>query len=485
MYKFVSSKEDTNNAIIVYTTKNGGYFMRLSKNLIYFFGALGGLLFGYDTGVIAGAQIFIQDELQLSNGEIGFVVSCILIGAVVGAVLISPLSDRYGRKKMVILTAFIFFVGALGSALSPDVTALIISRMFLGIAVGGASALVPMYLAELAPANQRGSLSSLNQLMIMIGMLLAYIANYVWRDSSIGWELMLGFAAVPALILFIGGILLPESPRYLVKVGKRAEAEAILLNIRSKSEAEAEILEIEEQSHIEKGRLKDVFSKWVRPSVIAAFGLAILQQWMGCNTVFYYAPRILMSGGTDATSAIQTQIFLGIFYVIVTAVAVSLMDRFDRRKVLMVGALAMGVSFFALSAAFHLEADKSGFHLFTFIFLATYISSFCATWGPVMWVMIGEIFPLQIRGLAVGIASLVNWVANWTVSVSFPVLEETIGNVTLFIIFGLVCVAAVFFVRSFVFETRGYTLEEIEEALVKNETKALNNKNKTSVAKTI
>lgn len=459
--------------------------MRLSKNLIYFFGALGGLLFGYDTGVIAGAQIFIQDELQLSNGEIGFVVSCILIGAVVGAVLISPLSDRYGRKKMVILTAFIFFVGALGSALSPDVTALIISRMFLGIAVGGASALVPMYLAELAPANQRGSLSSLNQLMIMIGMLLAYIANYVWRDSSIGWELMLGFAAVPALILFIGGILLPESPRYLVKVGKRAEAEAILLNIRSKSEAEAEILEIEEQSHIEKGRLKDVFSKWVRPSVIAAFGLAILQQWMGCNTVFYYAPRILMSGGTDATSAIQTQIFLGIFYVIVTAVAVSLMDRFDRRKVLMVGALAMGVSFFALSAAFHLEADKSGFHLFTFIFLATYISSFCATWGPVMWVMIGEIFPLQIRGLAVGIASLVNWVANWTVSVSFPVLEETIGNVTLFIIFGLVCVAAVFFVRSFVFETRGYTLEEIEEALVKNETKALNNKNKTSVAKTI
>ncbi|RQW66360.1 MFS transporter [Listeria sp. SHR_NRA_18] len=459
--------------------------MRLSKNLIYFFGALGGLLFGYDTGVIAGAQIFIQDELQLSNGEIGFVVSCILIGAVVGAVLISPLSDRYGRKKMVILTAFIFFVGALGSALSPDVTALIISRMFLGVAVGGASALVPMYLAELAPANQRGSLSSLNQLMIMIGMLLAYIANYVWRDSPIGWELMLGFAAVPALILFIGGILLPESPRYLVKIGKRAEAEAILLNIRSKSEAEAEILEIEEQSHIEKGRLKDVFSKWVRPSVIAAFGLAILQQWMGCNTVFYYAPRILMSGGTDATSAIQTQIFLGIFYVIVTAVAVSLMDRFDRRKVLMVGALAMGVSFFALSAAFHLEADKPGFHLFTFIFLATYISSFCATWGPVMWVMIGEIFPLQIRGLAVGIASLVNWVANWTVSVSFPVLEETIGNVTLFIIFGLVCVAAVFFVKSFVFETRGYTLEEIEEALVKNETKKLNDKNGASVAKAI
>ncbi|MBC1475903.1 sugar porter family MFS transporter [Listeria grandensis] len=459
--------------------------MRLSKNLIYFFGALGGLLFGYDTGVIAGAQIFIQQELQLSDAEIGFVVSCILIGAVVGAVLISPLSDRYGRKKMVILTAFIFFIGALGSALSPDVLSLIISRMFLGIAVGGASALVPMYLAELAPANQRGSLSSLNQLMIMIGMLLAYIANYVWRDSPIGWELMLGFAAVPALILFIGGILLPESPRYLVKVGKREEAEKILLNIRTKSEAEAEILEIEEQSHIEKGRLKDVFSKWVRPSVIAAFGLAILQQWMGCNTVFYYAPRILMSGGTDATSAIRTQIILGVFYVIVTVVAVSLMDRFDRRKVLMVGALAMGLSFFALSAAFHFEGNKDGFHIFTFIFLATYISSFCATWGPVMWVMIGEIFPLKIRGLAVGIASLVNWVANWTVSVSFPVLEAKIGDVTLFISFGIICIIAVFFVKRFVFETRGYTLEEIEEALVKDETKKLNDKNRTSVAKAI
>ncbi|MBC1563368.1 sugar porter family MFS transporter [Listeria booriae] len=457
--------------------------MRLSKNLIYFFGALGGLLFGYDTGVIAGAQILIQEELHLSNAEIGFVVSCILIGAVVGAILISPLSDRYGRKKMVILTALIFLIGALGSGFSPNVSFLIISRMFLGIAVGGASALVPMYLAELAPANQRGSLSSLNQLMIMIGMLLAYIANYVWRLSPIGWELMLGFAALPALILFIGGILLPESPRYLVKVGKREEAENILLNIRTKSEAEAEILEIEEQSHQEKGRLKDVFSKWVRPAVVAAFGLAILQQWMGCNTVFYYAPRILMSGGTDAASAIRTQIFLGIFYVIVTAVAVSLMDRFDRRKVLIFGAIGMGLSFFALSAAFHLEGDKAGFHLFTFIFLATYISSFCATWGPVMWVMIGEIFPLKIRGLAVGIASLVNWVANWTVSVSFPVLEAKIGDVILFISFGLVCIAAAFFVKSFVFETRGYTLEQIEEALLKDETKKLNDKKRASIAK--
>ncbi|HJF19809.1 MAG TPA: sugar porter family MFS transporter [Enterococcus columbae] len=451
--------------------------MKLSKNLIYFFGALGGLLFGYDTGVIAGAQLFIQQDFHLNEAEIGFVVSCVLIGAIVGAVLISPLSDKYGRKKMVMLTALIFLLGALGCSVAPNVVFLNISRLFLGVAVGGASALVPMYLAELAPASQRGSLSSLNQLMIMIGMLIAYIANYVWRLSPIGWRLMLGFAAVPAAILFIGGILLPESPRYLVKIGKVDTARNILLNIRTKAETESEIAEIQEQSQIEQGNISELFSAWVRPSIIVAFGLAILQQWMGCNTVFYYAPRILMSGGSDSTSAIKTQIILGVFYVIVTAIAAYFMDRFKRRSVLMYGALAMGLSFFALSFAFHVEANSQHFHLLTFIFIATYISSFCATWGPVMWVMIGEVFPLKVRGLAVGIASLVNWAANWTVSVSFPVLEHTLGDQVLFIIFGIVCMIAVIFVQRCVFETRGYTLEQIEEALSEGNTKALNLKN--------
>ena len=348
------------------------------------------------------------------------------------------------------------------------------SRLFLGIAVGGASALVPMYLAELAPASQRGSLSSLNQLMIMIGMLIAYIANYVWRLIPIGWRLMLGFAAVPAFILFIGGILLPESPRYLVKLGKVEKAKEILLNIRTKEETEKEIAEIQEQAKIEQGSFSELFSPWVRPSIIVAFGLAILQQWMGCNTVFYYAPRILMSGGSDSTSAIKTQIILGIYTRSRVAVAAIYMDRFKRRDVLMFGALAMGISFFALSLSFYLEGDKPGFHLLTFIFIATYISSFCATWGPVMWVMIGEVFPLKVRGLAVGVASLVNWAANWMVSVSFPVMEKILGDEVLFIIFGLVCMVAVLFVKVCVFETRGYTLEQIEEALIDGKVKELN-----------
>ncbi|MFV0559633.1 MAG: sugar porter family MFS transporter [Enterococcus sp.] len=448
--------------------------MRLSKNLIYFFGALGGLLFGYDTGVIAGAQIFIQNEFHLTNGQIGFVVSCVLIGAVVGAVLISPLSDKYGRKKMVMLTAIIFLLGALGSAFATTVFFLNFSRLFLGIAVGGASALVPMYLAELAPANQRGSLSSLNQLMIMIGMLIAYSANYMWSTSSIGWRLMLGFAAVPAAILFIGGLILPESPRYLVKIGEKNAAKNILLNIRTEEETQQELSEIEEQSTQEKGTLKAVFSEWVRPALVVAFGLAILQQFMGCNTIFYYAPRILMSGGTDEGSAMLTQIVLGVFYVIVTTIAAIYMDHFKRRTVLTVGAILMGLSFFALAWAFTVEAHQSGFHILTFIFIATYISSFCATWGPVMWVMIGEVFPLKIRGLAVGIASLVNWIANWIVSVSFPALETSIGDISLFIGFGIICIVAAFFVKVFVFETRGYSLEEIEEALENKRTKYLN-----------
>ncbi len=399
--------------------------MKLSKSMIFFFGALGGLLFGYDTGVIAGAQIFIQEELKLNESQIGFVVSAVLMGAVVGAILISPLADKYGRKIMMMVTAFIFFIGAIGCGLAPDVTILNISRLFLGVAVGGASALVPMYLAELAPAKDRGRLSALNQLMIMIGMLIAYIANYAWQDSPNGWRLMLGFAAVPALILFVGALLLPESPRFLVKKGKVNQALSILNNILTKEEAQKEIHDIEEQNKLANGTFKDVFSKWTRPALVVALGLAIFQQWMGCNTVFYYAPRILMSGGTDAATAIKTQIILGVFYVIV-------------------------------------------------IFIATYISSFCATWGPVMWIMIGEVFPLKIRGLAVGIASLVNWIANWTVSVSFPVLEKSLGDIILFSIFGTFCIIAALFVKYFVFETRGYTLEEIEQALVTNNTKSLN-----------
>ncbi|WP_323702826.1 sugar porter family MFS transporter [Mammaliicoccus sp. Dog046] len=448
--------------------------MKLSKSMIFFFGALGGLLFGYDTGVIAGAQIFIQEELKLNESQIGFVVSCVLIGAVIGAVLISPLADKYGRKKMMMVTAFIFFIGAIGCGLAPDVVVLNISRLFLGIAVGGASALVPMYLAELAPAKDRGRLTALNQLMIMTGMLIAYIANFVWQDSAIGWRLMLGFAAVPALILFIGAVLLPESPRYLVKNGKISQALDILNNVLTKEEADKEINDIQEQNAQATGTFRDVFSKWIRPALVVAFGLAILQQWMGCNTVFYYAPRILMSGGTDAATAIKTQILLGVFYVIVTVVATIFMDRFKRRTVLMVGAIAMGVSFFALALAFHFEAGKEGFHIWTFVFIATYISSFCATWGPVMWIMIGEVFPLKIRGLAVGIASLVNWVANWTVSVSFPALEASLGDIVLFSIFGIFCVIAALFVKYFVFETRGHTLEQIEHALIENKTKLLN-----------
>ncbi len=448
--------------------------MKLSKSMIFFFGALGGLLFGYDTGVIAGAQIFIQEELKLNESQIGFVVSAVLMGAVVGAILISPLADKYGRKIMMMVTAFIFFIGAIGCGLAPDVTILNISRLFLGVAVGGASALVPMYLAELAPAKDRGRLSALNQLMIMIGMLIAYIANYAWQDSPNGWRLMLGFAAVPALILFVGALLLPESPRFLVKKGKVNQALSILNNILTKEEAQKEIHDIEEQNKLANGTFKDVFSKWTRPALVVALGLAIFQQWMGCNTVFYYAPRILMSGGTDAATAIKTQIILGVFYVIVTFIATLFMDRFKRRNVLIVGAIAMGLSFFALAWAFHFEAGKEGFHLWTFIFIATYISSFCATWGPVMWIMIGEVFPLKIRGLAVGIASLVNWIANWTVSVSFPVLEKSLGDIILFSIFGTFCIIAALFVKYFVFETRGYTLEEIEQALVTNNTKSLN-----------
>jgi sugar porter (SP) family MFS transporter len=448
--------------------------LKLNKNLIFFFGALGGLLFGYDTGVIAGAQLFIQNEFHLNESQIGFVVSCVLIGAVFGAAVISPLSDKFGRKKMVIFTSLIFCIGALGSGFATSETFLNVARLILGFAVGGASALVPMYLAELAPAGQRGSLSALNQLMIMIGMLIAYICNYVWSASPIGWRLMLGFAVVPAAILFIGGLLLPESPRFLVKNGKESEARDVLSCILPQNEIETEISDIKVQTSIESGGLKEVFSGWVRPALVVALGLAFLQQFMGCNSIFYYAPKIMMSGGTDANTSMKAQIVLGVFYVIVTVVAAIFMDRFKRRTVLTVGALGMAASFICVSIAFSLEANKTGFHTLSFFFIASYICFFCATWGPVMWVMVGEVFPLKIRGLAVGIASLVNWGANWAVSRYFPWMLEKFGPQTVFISFAAFCIIAALFVKFFVFETRGVSLEKIESALENGTTKELN-----------
>jgi sugar porter (SP) family MFS transporter len=237
--------------------------VKINSAMVYVFGALGGLLFGYDTGVISGAILFIQKQMSLDSWQQGWVVSAVLVGAVLGAAIIGPMSDRYGRRKLILLSAVIFFIGAIGSAFSTGFSTLIISRIILGMAVGSASALIPTYLAELSPAEKRGSMSSLFQLMVMSGILLAYITNYSFSGLYTGWRWMLGFAAIPSAILFLGALVLPESPRYLVKDGKLDEAKEVLdqMNEHNQKAVDDELVEIKKQAEIKSGGLSELFSK--------------------------------------------------------------------------------------------------------------------------------------------------------------------------------------------------------------------------------
>lgn len=463
----------------------------ISTGLIYFFGALGGLLFGYDTGVISGAMLFINKSaangglsIQAGSFEEGFVTASVLLGAVLGAAIIGPMSDKLGRKKLLLLASIIFFVGALGSAFANGYEMLVISRVILGVAVGAASALIPTYLSELAPADKRGGVGTLFQLMIMTGIFFAYISNEVLAPKGalhflVGmhdWRWMLGLAAIPAAILFFGGLYLPESPRFLVRKGDDATALSVLKQFNPDVKlANEELHDIKLQASIKSGGFQELFGHMARPVLIMAMGLAILQQVMGCNTVLYYAPKIFISAGFSEHFALLSHIFIGLFNVIVTFIAVKIMDKIDRKKMLTWGAIGMGSALLLMSAAMLLLRAGNG-NLGSWvcvIALTIYIAFFSATWGPVMWVMIGESFPLNIRGLGNSFGAVVNWTANFAVSQSFPMLlhafagngKEGDGIAKLFIIYGVLCFVAIWFIAKFTVETRGKTLESLEADL--------------------
>ena len=438
----------------------------LSTSLIYFFGALGGLLFGYDTGVISGAILFIEKQLNLGSWQQGWVVSAVLLGAIIGAAIIGPSSDKYGRRKLLMVSSLIFIVGALGSAVAHNFELLVASRIVLGIAVGGASALIPTYLSELAPADKRGGIGTMFQLMIMTGILLAYISNYALSGFDLGWRWMLGLAAVPSILMFFGGITLPESPRYLVRKGQEDEALAVLTKLQDNSEAaKDELADIKLQASMANGGFKELFGLMARPVLVMAMGLAIFQQVMGCNTVLYYAPTIFTDVGFGVSAALIAHIGIGVFNVIVTWVAMKMMDKVDRKKMLIWGAWGMGISLFIMSFSMRFSGQSHAAAYICAIALTIYIAFFSATWGPVMWVMIGESFPLNIRGLGNSFGAVVNWGANAIVSLTFPPLLNYFGTGSLFIGYAVLCIAAIWFVKRFTIETRNQTLEQIEADL--------------------
>lgn len=440
---------------------------KLSAGWIYFFAALGGLLFGYDTGSISGAILFIEKQLSLNSWQQGSVVSAVLLGAILGAVTIGPFSDRFGRRKLLMVTSIIFFVGALGSGVAPEFWTLIISRVILELGVGSASALIPTYLAELAPVAKRGMMSGLFQLMVMTGLLFAYLFNYWLQGIYTGWRWMLGLAAVPAAVLFVGAIILPESPRYLVRNDKENVAREVLMamNQNDANVVNDDIAKIQKQAAIKSGGWSELFGLMVRPALIAAVGLAIFQQVMGCNTVLYYAPTIFTDAGFGVHFALLSHIWIGIFNVIVTVIGIWLMNRVSRRKMLIVGGWLMAITLFIMCWGLMHSSDSKFAADVAVISMVIYIASFSGTWGPIMWTMIGEMFPLNIRGLGNSFSAGVNWTANMIVSLTFPPLLSFFGKGTLFIGYGVFCLLAIWFVHAKVFETQGKSLESIEQWL--------------------
>ena len=429
--------------------------------------ATGGLLFGYDTGVISGALLFIrQDFAPLSPFVEGIIVSTLLVGAVVGALSGGPLSDRVGRRPTALLAAIIFGAGALAVAFAPSVAFIIFGRFLLGLGVGLASMIVPLYIAEIAPAERRGALVSLNQLMITIGILVSYIVGVIFTPIE-GWRYMFGVALIPALILGIGMFMLPESPRWLFEHGQTAKARTVLSRSRSPEEVDQEFREMEEIKNLEEEQArvsyKELLAPYVRPALIIGIGLAIFQQITGINTVIYYAPTILQGVGFSEGGAIAaTALGVGVVNVGFTILAVRIIDRAGRRPLLIIGLIGMVVSLALLGVVFATGGSGGAAGLLATVCLGLYIASFAISLGPVFWLMISEIYPLRIRGTAMSVASIANWGSNWLVALSFPVLLATLGGAGSFWLFAGLGIVAWFFVYFRVPETKGRSLEEIE-----------------------
>jgi sugar porter (SP) family MFS transporter len=445
--------------------------LRPSGRAIYFFGALGGLLFGYDTGVISGALLFIPDDFKLTPFLQGAIVSTLLLGAMVGAAFAGRLSDRLGRRVLIITAAIIFTVGSLLAALAPTVGVLIAARFILGLAVGSAALTVPLYLSEIAPAKIRGAIASLNQLMIVGGILAAFIVNAILASSG-NWRLMLGLAAVPSLVLLAGMLFMPETPRYLVHAGEEDEARDVIEELPGDDRPQERIQEIRDVEQDEEGAtgVRGLLrAKWVRPALLVATGLAVFQQLVGINTIIYYAPTTLTNVGFGKTSAIYANLVIGVINVLLTIVAIKLIDRVGRKPMLLGGVagmagslLVLGISLSVLAEPHH-PSDPAA--IITLICLGTFIASFAATWGPVVWVMIPEVLPLSVRGTAMGVAVVANWAANFLVSQTFPMLLSKFGPGPVFLGYAGLGILAALFVKAMVTETKGRSLEEIEADL--------------------
>ncbi len=429
--------------------------------LISIVAALGGLLFGFDTAVISGTINFIQPYFGLSEAGVGWTVSSLLFGCIAGVLIAGKAGDYYGRKKMLMLAALLFFLSAIGSASAHSLSVFVIARVLGGIAVGVASILSPMYIAELAPAKYRGTLVSLNQLAIVIGILVAFFSNWLLVDSGINnWRWMLLVMAAPAVLLFFSLFLVPESPRWLVARKQYDKAFKVLLKT-SGIDATRELSEIGETlKNQEESVFSDLLAPNIRPLLFIGIILAVFQQITGINTIMYYAPKIFANVGQSNDSALLQTIAIGGTNLLFTLVAMMLIDRFGRRLLIIIGSTGMFLMLTGLSVLYFTR-QTSG--VMVLVFILGYIAFFAASLGPALWVVAAELFPNRLRskGMSVAIVSL--WIACAIVSISFPIMLEQLSGGITFMIFALICLANMIYVWKYVIETKGKTLEELEK----------------------
>ncbi|MGZ5495527.1 MAG: sugar porter family MFS transporter [Candidatus Aminicenantales bacterium] len=428
--------------------------------------AIGGLIFGFDTAIVAGATRYMKEQFSLNSLQEGWAVSVVLIGCMFGAGLAGPISDRIGRRRFMLVSAVLFLVSAVGCALPRTITAFVIFRFIGGLGIGSAAVLSPLYIAEVAPARVRGALVSVNQLAIVTGILLAYFVN--WMFAGVGpsnWRWMFGLGAVPSIFFFLLLLRVPESPRWLVKNGREDEARTVLTRADTAEAAAVGIREIKDTLALEEGSFRELFSPAFRRPLLIAIVLAVFQQITGINAILYYAPRIFEGAGFARMSAIGQSTIVGLVNMLFTVVAIVLADKVGRRPLLLVATGGMGVSLVLLGAAFKFPFLPASALLFIILL---YIAFFASAMGPLVWVVMAEIFPIKVRGSAMGLATLILWFADFLVTLTFPIISDRFHPATAFWIYAAMCGLDLVFMWFYLPETKGRTLEEIERGWLKS-----------------
>ncbi|MEW6998629.1 sugar porter family MFS transporter [Colwelliaceae bacterium BS250] len=443
--------------------------------------AIGGFLFGFDSGVINGTVSALGNAFNSSNVSTGFNVASVLLGCALGALAAGPLSDHYGRKTIMIITAVIFAVSAFGSGISATSGEFIFYRLFGGLGIGAASVLAPAYIAEVAPAALRGRLATLQQLAIVLGLFAAFLSNYLIASSAGGaegifmldlaaWRWMFWVELIPSVLFLVGVLFIPESPRYLVAQGQIEKAQKVFKRILSDG-AKEQVEEVKKSLHgNKKVSISDLFiegKKKIHPIIWVGIALSIFQQFVGINVVFYYGSELWQAAGFDESQSLFINVLTGTTNIVSTFIAIALVDKVGRKPLLLVGSVGMFISLGALTFIFGTAgfddvgklALTEGMGTFALIMANLFVVFFGLSWGPIVWVLLGEMFNNRIRGAALAVAASAQWLANFTITMTFPILLANLGLASAYGLYAISAFISVFFVIKYIKETRGVSLE--------------------------